>query len=196
MIMENRSFKPMHVFQTILEIHNSSISINDRLDMINLYYCIEAFIENCRSNNLHFSDYLKNKVILSYNELDTRLKESMNIIYYPAMAFYNYYKKDFNLANDNIDKSIYFIEQHEHLNVNFVLAKIEQSINKYKIYYKDNKLNEANKIGNSIIDFLAEGSSSEFISKSALFSSIPKKELNELFLDFKSLFVNDFKTYN
>jgi hypothetical protein len=194
--MEKRLFKPMHVFQTILDLNIGSISINDRLDMINLYYCIETFLENCRTNNLHFSKYLENKVILSYNDLDSKLKESMNIIYYPAMAYYYYKKQDFKRANDNINKSIYFIEQHEHLNVNFVLAKIEQTINKYRIHLKENKLNEASKIGNSIINFILSGSSSDYISKSHLFSSIPKKELDELLLNFNTIFVNNFKTTN
>lgn len=194
--MENRPFKPMHIFQTILDLHIKSISINDRLDMINLYYCIETFLENCRSNNLHFSDYLKNKLIISYNNLDNKLKDSINIIYYPAMAYYNYKNLEYEQAKENLNKSIYFIEKHENLNVNFVLAKIEQTINIYRVYIKENKLNEAYKIGTSIIEFILKGKSTEYISESNLFSAIPKKELDDYFLNFNSIFEKNIKTFN
>jgi tetratricopeptide (TPR) repeat protein len=194
--MENRPFKPMHIFQTILDLHKEKIVIDDKLDMLNLYYTIETFLQNCRTNNMHFSNYLYDKVILSYNQLSDELKNSMNVIYYPAIAYYYYKKQDYNNAINNLNNSIAFIEKLENLDVNFVFAKIEQTINKYKVNVKINNRIEANKIGLSISDFLLTGNPSEYITKSVLHSSIPKKEKDDYYAHFVSIFENDFKTTN
>lgn len=192
--MEIKPFMPMHIFQTILDLHKENISTDDKLDMINLYYHIETYLQNCRTNNMHFSNYLNDKVVLSYNQLSDELKNSMNIIYYPAIAYYDLKKENYISSINNLNKSIFFIEKLENLNVNFVFAKIEQTINKYKVNVKTKNLIEANKIGLSISDFLLTGNPSEFITKSVLYPSIPKKEKDDYYNHFISIFDNDFKT--
>ena len=133
---------------------------------------------------------------MSYNQLSDELKKSMNVIYYPAIAYYDLKKQDYENAINNLNNSIVYIEKLENLDVNFVFAKIEQTINKYKVNVKNKNLIEANKIGLSISNFLLTGKSSEYITKSVLYSSIPKKEKDDYYSHFVSIFENDFKTNN
>lgn len=173
-----KPFKSEHIFQTILkDMQGKKMSIDDKMDAISLYYSCETLLQNSRKRNKNISKYQQENLIREYNEINQNLKQHLGIIFYPACAYYEFIFGDLLLSEKHITKTLRLINKIEHIHSNYVLAKIEQSINLCRIFKLNKKYTKYRALAEYLCQFIETGQANKMISHSPLFKEVPKSEL-------------------
>ncbi|KFE97516.1 hypothetical protein IX39_19750 [Chryseobacterium formosense] len=128
-------FNRNHIFY---DIKNIVIKNSNTESIVDLYYCFSLY-EKClslaRGNNMDLAAYWLHKVEQAHSNLSKELLEYLQILYIPCLAFYHYKKENYDIAMDLLSTEIrhsdLLLKNNQALKVEM---KLEQLINKYRIY--------------------------------------------------------------
>lgn len=148
-------FNRNHIFY---DLKNMIIDNSDKENLIDLYYCFSLYkkcLKLCRGNNLDLASYWFSKIDQVHTKLSNNLLQYLQILYLPCIAFYHYKNENFKTAMDLLSTEMNSADLLLKSNKSLKLEiKLEQLINKYRVFVSAKNYENSISLANNIINFV------------------------------------------
>jgi hypothetical protein len=158
-------FQRHHIFFDILNFSKENATTEQIMDMLFHFSCYEKSLNQARGGNTTLASFWLEEADKNELSLSKKSEQGMKALYYPMTSFLKYAKKDYNSARHEMRKAInclnYLIDNG--LSVAY-LAKIEQSLNIFRITIAMNDNAEAIKYASCILSYVNSAEPNEILN--------------------------------
>ncbi|MDC8099151.1 hypothetical protein [Chryseobacterium rhizosphaerae] len=148
-------FNRNHIFY---DLKSMIIDNSDKESLIDLYYCFSLYekcLKLCQSNNLDLASYWFSKIDQVHSKLSNNILQYLQILYIPCLAFYHYKNENFKTAIEllsvEMNNADLLLKSNKSLKLEI---KLEQLINKYRVFVTSKDYRNSISLANNIIDFV------------------------------------------
>lgn len=160
------SFDRSHIFFAIMNYLVKKTVMEEKMDLTYHFYNYNSALKEMRDDALDAGKFILDHT-MEMRPLNFELDEihyGINTLYYPALSYYYYKRKEYEVADINLEKAIKYIyllkdEPIEEIS----LALLEQLINKVKIYASWGKTDDTIEYGAQLINAVMNGEPNSFV---------------------------------
>ncbi|AKD04288.1 hypothetical protein POKO110462_13355 [Pontibacter korlensis] len=147
-----------HIFEDIKGVIRGQLSTTELMDINYHFNVYEKCLALSREGALELAAYWINLVDTMNAELSEAIRQPLQVLYHPMVAYFHYARKDYKkaLASLGEEKRVAesFFREHEDLKMEYAM---EQTVNFYRVFFAMQEPQELIRYGRAILLFATNG---------------------------------------
>ncbi|MBV8254761.1 MAG: hypothetical protein JO154_19325 [Chitinophaga sp.] len=152
---DKRIHSTPHIFHEVMEYCRSYATPQEMMDMRFHFVQYEKCLDAARGKDLQLSQYWLDYVATYPLEIGEVGKMGIGILEYPTKAFHAYASRDYSAATAHMKTSLEVLDSfYQHGFIAAGKAKLEQTLNLYKVYMKGGDFTNAISTATHLLNFV------------------------------------------
>lgn len=156
-------FNRNHIFY---DLKNTIIDSSDKKSLMDLHYCFSLYekcLMLCRENSLNLASYWFSKIDIIHSKLSNDILQCLFVLYKPCLAYFHYKKGNMKVAVDLLSVVIDKVELFNFDQILKLEIKLEQLINKYRVFISAGDYENATILAKNIILYVVNNKKNDYL---------------------------------